>query len=188
MKRVLLLFFSQSILRRLYSVGEYVIPTVSVQHDESIKEHLMEYGELLKTLAPCGLNCTKCMSFADGEIKKNAIALKRLLGSFDTYAHRFSRFNPVFESYPSFKALLEFFTQAGCKGCRSGDCLYPDCGVAPCSRLKGVDFCFQCDEFPCEKSNFDPNLKERWITMNTLMKQKGVEAYFEESRDEPRYR
>jgi hypothetical protein len=147
----------------------------------------MTYKEIVGMLAPCGLNCVKCMAFVSGDIKKNATELKRLLGAFDTYAQRFSRFNPVFENYPAFKNLLEHFAQASCKGCRSGDCWYPNCGVAPCCKQKGIDFCFQCDEFPCEKSNFDLNLKERWIRMNNLMKQKGVEAYFQGSKDLPRY-
>lgn len=147
----------------------------------------MKYDEILKLLAPCGLNCSKCMAFTSGDIKKNASELRRLLGSFDSYADRFSSFLPVFKNYPSFKKMLEYFVQADCKGCRKGDCKYPNCGVASCYKSKGVDFCFQCDEFPCEKTNFDPNLKERWIIMNNLMKQKSVEVYFEETKDLPRY-
>jgi hypothetical protein len=147
----------------------------------------MKYNEILERLAPCGLNCAKCMAFANGDIKKHALELKRLLGAFDNYAQRFSHFAPVFENYPSFKKLLDHFAQAGCKGCRHGDCLYPSCGVAPCYKQKGVDFCFQCDEFPCAKTNFDPNLKARWIKMNYRMKEKGVEAYFAESKKLPRY-
>ena len=147
----------------------------------------MKYSEILEVLAPCGLNCTKCMAFTNGDIKRNARELKRLLGAFDNYAQRFSRFAPVFENYPSFKKLLEYFVQADCKGCRHGDCVYPNCGVVSCYKTKGVDFCFQCDEFPCEKTNFDPNLKERWIKMNNLMKQRGVEAYFEEAKNLARY-
>jgi hypothetical protein len=147
----------------------------------------MRYGEILQFLAPCGLNCVKCMAFANGDIKKSANELKRLLGSFDSYAERFSSFLPVFKNYPSFKELLNHFAQADCEGCREGDCKYPNCGVASCYKRKKVDFCFQCDEFPCEKTNFDQNLKKRWIKMNNLMKQKGVEAYFEETKDMPRY-
>jgi hypothetical protein len=127
------------------------------------------------------------MAFTKGDIKRNAEELNGLLGAFDNYARRFARFAPVFENYPSFKKLLEYFAQAGCKGCRHGDCLYPNCGVSSCYKKKGVDFCFQCDEFPCTKTNFDPNLQERWVKMNGLMKQKGVEAYFDESKDSPRY-
>jgi hypothetical protein len=147
----------------------------------------MEHDEILRILAPCGLNCAKCMAYIDGDIRKSAAELKRLLGAFDTHAERFSRFAPVFENYPSFRKLLDHFTQGECRGCRSGDCVYPNCGVAPCHTEKGVDFCFQCDEFPCEKSNFDPNLKERWIKMNSRMREKGVEAYYEETKDSPRY-
>ncbi len=60
-------------------------------------------------------------------------------------------------------------------------------GVTECYKKKGVDFCFQCDEFPCEKTNFDPHLKARWIKMNNRMKEIGVESYYEETKDLCRY-
>jgi len=71
--------------------------------------------------------------------------------------------------------------------CREGTCKYPDCGVIECYKTKGVDFCFQCDEFPCDKTNFDPDLKRRWIKMNKKMQEIGVEAYYEKTRNMPRY-
>ena len=148
----------------------------------------MEYAAIRKVLAPCGLNCAKCQAYAEGDIRKHATELRRLLGSFDNYAKRFSAFLPVFGNYPAFKEMLAQFSEASCKGCRQGDCKYPNCGVAPCSGLKNVDFCFQCSDFPCDKSNFDPDLRQRWIAMNRRMKELGVEAYFEETKDTPRYR
>jgi hypothetical protein len=148
----------------------------------------MNYDEIRKILAPCGLNCGKCMAFAEGEIKFHAAKLKELLGSFDNYALRFSKFWPVFENYPQFKALLDYFTGGSCRGCRSGDCKYPNCGVAGCHAEKGVDYCFQCDEFPCGHSNLDENLKARWIAMNRRMKEIGVEEYYRETKDALRYR
>ena len=147
----------------------------------------MESSEILNILAPCGLNCKKCMANTNGDIKRHSTMLKELLGSFDNYAKRFSKFLPVFGNYPQFKGLLNHFTQGNCSGCRKGDCRYPNCGVASCYRQKGVDFCFQCGEFPCEKTNFDPDLKARWIKMNYRMKEIGVQAYFEETKDLPRY-
>ncbi len=147
----------------------------------------MKY-DILKTLAPCGLNCGKCQAYSEGEIKKHAVELKRLLGSFDSYAERFSRFLPVFKKYPAFKDLLSHFSEANCKGCRKGDCKYPNCGVASCYKQKRVDFCFQCNEFPCDRTNFDPDLHKRWLGTNRCLKEIGVEAYFEETRDQPRYR
>ena len=148
----------------------------------------MEYNEIKNILAPCGLNCTKCMAYIDGEIKLHGQKLKELLGEFDQYAEKFSAFLPVFKNYPQFKEMLDFLTKGDCTGCRSGACKYPDCGVAKCYQQKGVDFCFQCDEFPCEKSNFDPDLKRRWIQMNRRMKEIGVEAYYDEVKYLPRYR
>ncbi|MBN2223087.1 MAG: DUF3795 domain-containing protein [Deltaproteobacteria bacterium] len=148
----------------------------------------MTYEKINKSLAPCGLNCVKCMAYAEGDIKRHAAELTRLLGSFDIYAERFSKFAPVFANYPSFKELLAHFSSGSCRGCRAGECIYPNCGVGPCTREKGIDFCFECGEFPCEKSNFDPHLKERWITMNERMKEIGPEGYWEETKDQPRYR
>jgi len=147
----------------------------------------MNYNDIVNMLAPCGLNCSKCMAYVDGDIKRKACELRSLLGNFDSYAEKFSQFNPVFENYPAFKRLLEHFAQASCKGCRNGNSIYPTCGVTSCYKKKGVDFCFQCNEYPCDRTNFDPDLKEIWIKINNLMKEKGVETYFEESKDLPRY-
>ncbi len=147
----------------------------------------MEYERILQTIAPCGLSCTKCLALVDGEIRLHAAELRKLLGSFDGYAARFSGFMPVFSHYPSFKDLLDFLANGSCRGCRSGDCRYPDCGVASCYREKRVDFCFQCNEFPCDRTNFDADLKQRWLAMNMRMKQVGIEAYVEETKDLPRY-
>ena len=147
----------------------------------------MNYSEIKKILAPCGLNCGKCLAYTEGEIKFHSKKLKDLLGSFNKYAERFSKFMPVFKKYHNFEEILNFFIQNECRGCRSGDCKYPNCGVAVCYKQKGVDFCFQCQDFPCEKTNFDDDLKERWLKMNRRMKEIGVEAYYQESKDLPRY-
>lgn len=148
----------------------------------------MEYDEILSILAPCGLNCRKCLTYHAGEIKLLSTKLKELLGSFDKYAERFSKFLPVFENYASFQDMLIFLTKGDCQGCRNGTCKYPNCGVFSCYKQKGVDFCFQCDEFPCEKTNFDADFKQRWITMNNRMREVGAEDFFEETKDLPRYR
>ena len=147
----------------------------------------MSYEEALKNLAPCGLSCAKCMAFSNGPIKGHAEELIKLLGSFDRYAERFSKFMPIFNDYAGFKKLLDFFAGADCRGCREGECKYPNCIVPECSRERKVDFCFQCDEFPCERVAFDPDLKKRWLSMNRRMKDVGAERYFEETRDAPRY-
>mgnify|MGYP001133277753 CR=1 FL=1 len=148
----------------------------------------MNYAEILTILAPCGLNCRKCMANAEGEIKLHSKCLLELLGpSFERYAQRFKSFMPVFEKYPEAKNLLEFFSTADCRGCRSGMCRYPSCGVMKCHKEKGVDFCFQCNDFPCDGSGLDPDLRKRWIQMNERMKEIGVESYYDETKDLCRY-
>ena len=150
----------------------------------------LKYEEILEVLGPCCLNCKKCVFYSNGEIREHSMKLKELFGSFDNYATRFSELiDPVFANYPKFKELLEFLTHSDCKGCRNQICaIYPDCGVVDCHKKKGVDFCFQCDEFPCEKSNFDPDLKRRWILMNNRAKEIGIEVFCKESMKFPRYR
>jgi hypothetical protein len=148
----------------------------------------VEYDTILKDLAPCGLSCRKCFANSQGDIASLSVQLVERLGSFDVYAERFSAFLPAFEDYPPFKTLLAYLSQGHCDGCRQGTCLYPDCGVTTCYQEKGVDFCFQCNEFPCDRSNFDPHLERRWRQMNERMREIGVEAYYEETKDQPRYR
>ena len=148
----------------------------------------MDYEEILHDLAPCGLSCRKCFANTKGDIATLSTQLQGRLGGFDVYAERFSAFLPAFKEYPAFQGLLSYFAEGHCNGCRSGTCLYPNCGVTTCYREKGVDFCFQCAEFPCDKTNLDPYLKRKWRQMNRRMKEIGVEAYYEETRDQPRYR
>ncbi|HPI92136.1 MAG TPA: DUF3795 domain-containing protein [Deltaproteobacteria bacterium] len=148
----------------------------------------MDYEAIKAVLAPCGLNCGKCMANRDGEIRACANRLRELLGSFDRYAERFSSFMPVFGGYPQFRELLEHLGGGDCAGCRNGVCRYPGCIVPACVKDRGVDFCFQCGEFPCDRVSFDPDLRNRWQAMNARMKEIGIEGYFEETRDLPRYK
>jgi hypothetical protein len=62
----------------------------------------MKYEDIVRELAPCGLNCRKCMANQDGDIRKTSQELQRLLGSFDNYAEWFSAFLPAFKNYPAY--------------------------------------------------------------------------------------
>jgi len=93
----------------------------------------MEYSDILRDLAPCGLSCRKCVAYRQGDIRKTSLELRRLLGDFDRYAERFAAFLPVFAKYPAFKGLLAHFAQADCQGCRSGQGKFPGCHVMACA-------------------------------------------------------
>jgi hypothetical protein len=148
----------------------------------------MRYAKILEELAPCGLNCSTCVFNSNGKIKKLSSSLQKCFGFFDNYAKNFSNFQPVFANYPNFKKLLEFLSKVECDGCRSGKCNNPDCRVLRCHSKKDVDFCFQCEEFPCDNTKFDDDLKTRWIQMNKKMKEIGVKRYYQEIKEAPRYK
>jgi len=150
----------------------------------------MNYDQILDALSPCGLSCKKCFAHVDGDIKKYSLKLKEKLGNFDMYAKRFETLldDPIFKKYPDFKIMLDYFASDNCKGCRNENCkLFKRCGVRRCHQEKKLDFCFQCDDFPCNKTNFDEDLQKRWGKLNERIRKVGIENYYSETKDKPRY-
>ncbi|MDR3541702.1 MAG: DUF3795 domain-containing protein [Desulfosporosinus sp.] len=146
--------------------------------------------DILKALGPCGLNCEKCFAHENGEIRKYSLKLIEKLGNFDFYAKRFESLldNPIFKKYPDFKIMLEYLASENCKGCRKENCkLFKDCGVRNCHQQRKIDFCFQCNDFPCKNTNFDSALDKRWIKLNNRIREIGLEKYYAETKDKPRY-
>jgi hypothetical protein len=150
----------------------------------------MEYKEILDSLGPCGINCQKCFAYKNGRIRQHSESLKNDFGNFEIYAERFSKLldAPVVNKYNEFKEMLDYFAASSCLGCRKQEChLFKSCNVRSCYKEKSVDFCFQCDDFPCDHTGFDIHLEQRWIKINERMKEVGVENYYDEIKDKPRY-
>ncbi len=150
----------------------------------------MTYDHILNALGPCGLSCEKCFAHVDGDIRKLSLKLKEKLGNFDVYAKRFETLldDPIFKKYPDFKLMLDYFASGICKGCRKEICAhFKNCGVKSCHQKKHIDFCFECDEFPCNKTHFDEHLHKRWIKLNERIQEIGIESYYTETKDKPRY-
>lgn len=147
----------------------------------------MEEAEIVKHLSPCGLDCTRCADYIDGKIQKNSRQLAYDLGNYSRMANMRQQHQPVFAQYAAFREVLEVFSQASCGGCRSDSVNCPiACTVRDCHRKKGVDFCFQCQEFPCSKQDVSI-IKERWQKNNERIKEVGLKAYYEESLLKQRY-
>jgi len=83
-----------------------------------------------KIVAPCGIDCFNCEMFEDNVTEE-------------------------------FQTRLSASTQIPkeeitCKGCIDGNiCLFlkmqgKTCKTYDCTKEKGVDYCFECDSFPCE--------------------------------------
>lgn len=139
-------------------------------------------------IAPCGLDCGKCLAFAGSEIQVHAQALRDGLGpNFGPYAERFTAMNPAFADYPAFAAILDFLARGSCQGCRGQGCLLQNCPVQACVKERGVEFCFECPDFPCQPAGFPERLTAIWKRNNELMRDKGLPAYAAVLKDKPRY-
>lgn len=147
----------------------------------------MSTDEIFKSIAPCGLNCSKCVFFKDGEISAASHKLLDLLGNFAEYAKRFSQINPVLENYNKFQEIANFLKSGKCEGCRSGKCHFNFCKISPCIKSKGHDFCYECEEFPCEKGNLNESFYKKWVEFNTMIKDKGLESFYALSKEASRY-
>ena len=95
---------------------------------------------------------------------------------------------PKFEKYQDFKEMLHLLASNNCKGCRQEQChLFKNCKVRDCYKTKGIDYCFLCNCFTCNNTGFDDNLQNRWLTINRRIKEIGLENYYNEIKDKPRY-
>ena len=78
--------------------------------------------------------------------------------------------------------------QARCDGCRGPLDLHwsPDCRMMLCAKEKGLQYCFQCQDFPCTsvnefRSDGIPH-HERTIANSERMKEIGLEAWIAEQK------
>lgn len=147
----------------------------------------MEYSDVVKHLAPCGLNCIRCADYEHGDIKQLSTKLLQALGNYKFVARLKSERRAEFEHYTHFEDILNYFSGASCSGCRGGNVECPlVCLARICHKEKSVDFCFQCPEYPCE-NQFSGRLRERWQQINDRMKEIGVIEYYYEQARLPRY-
>ncbi len=150
----------------------------------------MTTEKIKESLAPCGLCCETCFAHVNGDIRTYSMKLKEKLGNFHINAKRFETLlgDPIFKKYTDFKEMLDYFASENCRGCRNEQCsLFKNCGVRKCHQEKQIDFCYQCDQFPCDKTNFDTGLYKGWVLINEKIRKSGIETYCEKVRNRPRY-
>lgn len=121
-----------------------------------------------KIVAPCGIDCFNCEMFEDNVTEE-----------FQSY---------FAEKYHIQKELIT------CKGCIEDNiCLLlklqgKSCKTADCAREKKVDYCYECNTFPCE--NLMPVSDEAKKVPHNLkiynlcrMKSIGIDAWAEEAAE-----
>lgn len=54
----------------------------------------------------------------------------------------------------------------------------------------GVDFCGQCNEFPCGKTTelFEEEVYDQWLNGSRQIHDNGIESFWEENCGNPHYR
>ena len=150
-------------------------------------EDEITYQAVVARLAPCGIDCERCVMYADGRVRRRATSLAEALEGFENMAAKMAGHLPVLAQYDRFAEILALFSGASCTGCRSRGSNLSFCAARSCYREHNVDFCFQCDEYPCERNGYPAEFLERWRSYNDRMREVGVEQYYRESLDEPRY-
>lgn len=119
-----------------------------------------------KIIAPCGIDCFNCEVFEDNVTEELQTRLSAKT------------------NIPKEKIT--------CKGCIDGNiCLFlkiqgKSCKTLDCVKEKGVDYCFNCDTFPCEHlmplangaDKFPHNMK---LYNLCLMKKIGMDAWAEKA-------
>jgi hypothetical protein len=115
-------------------------------------------------ISVCGLNCAKCDIFQASH--GNEEAMRVMLGFFK-------------DAKPE---------SIVCGGCRGPLDVHwsADCYFLACSKKKGLHYCFECDEFPCDKlqafaSDGIPHHRKTVENMK-IMKEIGIEAWIEEQK------
>ena len=139
-----------------------------------------------KYISYCGKYFCAFCDYYKGTIVK---AAQNLLG----FAERYGSLRVMANAYQTcnfdefMKGLKWLASQEKpCKGCRFGGgwSWWGDCPVRDCCSQKDIDFCYQCQEFPCKRLKEEPLLdsKKAMIEANNQMKAMGIEVWIQQLR------
>ena len=115
--------------------------------------------------APCGLDCFNCSLLEENLTEENRMKMAQ------------------YRNIPP--------EDVACKGCRGeeGNCLSAEGGCATweCAREKGVEYCYECSEFPCgllapsaKGASYPHNMK---VYNLCRMKLNGIDSWTEEAAE-----
>ncbi len=143
--------------------------------------------EILARVAPCGLVCGTCMGFQGGPIQASAESLMRHLDGVAEYIEMHIPQDKA--RFDAFLPTLQFYAGRDCGGCRSGSnrCRLVNCAIRECTCAKDIDFCADCDEFPCDKVHLNDSFMRYWRAVHRDIRENGIEAFYGRMKDRPHY-
>ena len=124
------------------------------------------YEKAVKSIAPCGLDCSRCVSYKQGDIVSLSRELKEKLTNYEVFAERMKEVVPVLKDYSAFMNILEYFIQGDCDGCRNTDKPKCQCNINSCIKDHNVNFCAECSSFPCTPNSYNQNILDLWKDSN----------------------
>jgi hypothetical protein len=93
----------------------------------------------------CGLYCGLCSTRNRTPAQARALQETLRRDGMDRWGGGI----PGFHEFWTFLGGLAEPTGVG--GCRSGECGAPFCGIRKCAQARGIEVCWQCDEYPCKR-------------------------------------
>lgn len=139
----------------------------------------------------CGVYGGNCARWCDNNVFRDLT--KILAESVDAQGYKYWMPSEVKDfNYTEFRKALDFFSKNDswlvCFKCCQGGDGRPDCLVRDCCKKKGVDLCFECDEFPCDIVKDDKKMIERaeeykklgkveWLRQQVEKAKKGFELH-----------
>jgi len=88
--------------------------------------------------------------------------------------------------YTEFRKALDFFSKKDtwlvCQKCCKGGDANPDCEIRKCCKNRGLDVCFDCSEFPCDKVRGDTKMIERAKEYKKLGKDEWLQQQIEKAK------
>ena len=138
-------------------------------------------------IAYCGLYCGDCYRYK-GRIADLGRDLRKELRQekFAETAETMSQisFFASFKDYPQCYQLLGEMVKLRCKRTCRGGGGPPVCKIRECSRKKGIDGCWQCDEFEtCKKLDFlKPFHRDAHLKNLSMLSKAGVDSFLKGKR------
>ena len=151
----------------------------------------MNKNDILQKVAPCSLMCLTCSAYNNGVICESS---KTLLKYLDGMKEFYEKHMPdAVQSYSTFDEVLNIYSAAPCSGCRStghNGCSIKGCFLLECTKSHGVDFCGECNEFPCERTTelFEEEVYKQWLNGNQEIHDNGIESFWNNNSEKPHYK